>query len=499
MNAFDLAGVSAPRPLTRWLPPVGGLLAAAAVALLACRLPTLHTISWGELLGSAIACVLEVLLACAVTVWGICALSPRSLALDTRRLILRTSLVALWIAPLALLIRENSPWAIVITAVLVASFVRLVRFPPDIGRSAVDEFPPHESNPDESLNVYPKRNPFRLLESAPSVRLQAFGGGAALCAEAGVGAAFAGYPFTAVALVAAASAVWTWSYTRIALPIGAQPYSSSRSSSRPLMMIALAIVITAAALLPYLPQSFGGGGFGAPSRSHVRRRFLQGETGGRSHEKTYEASAGPTTEGDPGIVLLPDKLTHTKLVAPPPIIANAPVTGRRNADPLVIPFDGVYWFFRAPDVHPPRSSRQAHGSPELLDIHSTDRRPLSMEAHENLGSLIDLSCCSKIQVAIRNADHYPETVSLELVLINTAVPGKPSQSLGRMMVKSTRRWELFAEPALPASETLNFVIPAKSSLRSFDAVRIVFRIDADRAYAGPKIAIDHLVLLPRGL
>jgi Ca2+/Na+ antiporter len=503
MNAFDLAGVSAPRPLTRWLPPVGGLLAAAAVALLACRLPTLHTVSWGELIGSAITCVLGVLLASAITVWGICFLSRRSIAFDTRRLVLRTSLIALWIAPLALLIREKSPWAIVITAVLVANFVRLVRFPQDIGRSAVEEFSPQESNPDKSLNFDPNRNPFRLLESAPSVRQQAFGGSAALCAEAGIAAAFAGYPFTSVALVAAATAVWTWSYARIALPAGARPYSSSRSSSRPLsqplMIIALAIVITAAALLPYLPQSFGGG-FGVPSRSHARRRSPQGEPGGqRSRERTLEASMGPTTQGDPGIVLLPDKLTHTKLVAPAPITANAPLTGHPSADPLVIPFAGVYWFFRAPDVHPPRSSRQAHGSPELLDIRSTDRRPLSMEAHENLGSMIDLNCCSKIQVAIRNADRYPETVSLELILINTAVPGKPSQSLGRMLVKSTRRWKLYDEPAPPASETLNFVMPPKSSLRSFDEVRIVFRIDAVRADAGPRIAIDHLVLIPRGL
>ena len=61
----------------------------------------------------------------------------------------------------------------------------------------------------------------------------------------------------------------------------------------------------------------------------------------------------------------------------------------------------------------------------------------TMEAHEHLGNMLDLDCCSRIQIAIRNADHYPETVSLELVLINASAPGKPSQSLGTMMVKST--------------------------------------------------------------
>jgi hypothetical protein len=164
----------------------------------------------------------------------------------------------------------------------------------------------------------------------------------------------------------------------------------------------------------------------------------------------------------------------------------------------VIPFNGVYWFFKAPDVQPPKGSRQAHASPETVDIRSTDRRPLSIEAHDYLGNLIDLNCCSRIQIAIRNADRYPETVSLELVLVNTSLPSRPSESLGRMIVKSTRPWNIYEKPA-PASETLNFAIPHRPTLRRFDEVTIVFRLDRARADAGAKIAIDHFVLVPRGL
>ena len=68
-----------------------------------------------------------------------------------------------------------------------------------------------------------------------------------------------------------------------------------------------------------------------------------------------------------------------------------------------------------------------------------------------------------------------------------------------MMVKSTRPWKLYDEPAKPVSETLNFVIPAHASIRRFDEVMVVFRLDAARADAGPKIAIDRFVLVPRGL
>ena len=497
MNAFHLAGASAPRPPLKWLPQVAALLAAGAVALFVCRLPLLHTVSWGELIGSAVACVLEVFLASVVTVWGICTISSQTVVLDTRRLILQTSLTALWIAPLTLLLRENSPWAIIVTAVLVASVVKSIRLPRDFGLA--DFHTDFQADAPQSTVPAPSRNPFRLLESAPSFRRQAFGGGAALCAEAGIGVALAGYAFPAALLVGSASAIWTWSQTTHASPHHPPRSASSPSTARVLWIIALVITITAGTLLPYLPHSFGMSGFGAPSRSHAHRGSPHGEPGGqRSREKTFEASTGRTTEGDSGIVLSPDKLTRTKLIAPAPIIANAPLAGRRIAIPLVIPFDGVYWFFKAPDLHPPQRSRQAHGSPEMLNIHSTDRRPLSMEAHDHLGTLIDLNCCNRVQVAIRNADPYSETVSLELVLINSSLPGQPSQSLGRVVVKSKRSWNVDEEQTY-TQETLNFAIPANPTIRRFDEVKIVFRLDAFRADDGAKIAIDHLVLVPRGL
>ena len=107
-----------------------------------------------------------------------------------------------------------------------------------------------------------------------------------------------------------------------------------------------------------------------------------------------------------------EKQLHTQLIAPTPIdLTNPPVLGP-SSNPLLIPFDGVYWFFKSPDVRPPGTSRQAHASPETVDIRSTDGRPLSIEAHDYLGSLINVDCCSRIQIAVRNADRYPDTVSL---------------------------------------------------------------------------------------
>ena len=142
-----------------------------------------------------------------------------------------------------------------------------------------------------------------------------------------------------------------------------------------------------------------------------------------------------------GIVLWPDHPETVKLVAPRAPTRNPFAFGAR-ASILSIPFHGVYWVFQAPDSQPSPQSHLAHGSPDMFNIRSTDGRPLRLEARQNLGTLIDLACCSDIRVAIQNTDRYPGTVSLELILRNTTLPDTPSQSLGTAMVASTRPWTL---------------------------------------------------------
>ena len=139
-----------------------------------------------------------------------------------------------------------------------------------------------------------------------------------------------------------------------------------------------------------------------------------------------------------------------------------------------------------------------HGSPERMTARSTDRRLLSMEAYQHLGSLINLDCCSRIEITIRNADRYPDSVALELILINTSLPGKPFESLGEMMVRSTPPWQLYGERPV-VRETLNFTVPSEGTIRGFDEVKVVFHLEAQRAEFGARIGIDRFVLVPRGL
>jgi FtsH-binding integral membrane protein len=518
VTTFDLSGAPAPKTASQWLLPVCGLVIAAVLAAIVCPLPPVHTLSFGEIVYASLKSVVAVFFANALAVWGIGAFRPEISKRVLRRLVLRTSIEALWLAPLVLFIQEKSIWALAMGAVLVSGTVRSIYY-----------LQPRDRGDDGSEPLEPLAGPlkFGLTESRTWIRRQMYSAGAALCAQIAVMLGFAEYQLAAVTLVGFSSAAWTWSY--MADNEGRAPRLSvpPKSSSQIVAALALAMFFTVGGLMRYMTSNYGSGGLGLASRFHWTHRVPDGDRrevqivergkyghhyGIRADEKTSESARSAATDPEEtpqgsvisaknensGIILLPKKEASTKLVAPAPASGNGLLKNGRRANPLVIPFNGVYWFFKAPDVRPPEKAREMHGSPELLDIHSTDRRPLSMEAHEHLGSLLSLDCCSRIQIEIRNTDVYQETVSLELILTDSSVPGHPSESLGTMVVKSKRAWKLY-EKASPVSETLTFPIPSKPSIRRFDEVKIVFRLDAFRADDGAKVAIDHFVLVPRGL
>lgn len=440
--------------------------------------PPSHFLSWAQLLGTAAQRVLLASLICVITVSILCGIVSRRSRIESDRVVAQMSVASMWLAPLALFIRENSVWtlaiAAVFTVVVTRSLLPVARCP--------------DSPADSFLLSLQSDNPSPSLHFMPPISAAA-----ALCVQMGTLMAFAGYTFAGAVMVGAGFSTWTWSWERYTPSQDAQRSSPLPFQSRRLLALALAILFTAAGLFPFLRR---GGGLGGGSGRF--RAFSAGQRHLPLHITTPEDSARADRDGNSGIVLFPAKQLVTKLIVPPPVSESLSLGTFHNADPLVIPFDGVYWFFKTPDLQPPRTSRQAHASPETVEIRSTDRRPLSIEAHDHLGQLIDVTCCSRIQIAIRNADRYPETVSLELILVNTSLPSRPSQSLGRMMVRSTRPWSLY-EKQSPISETLNFAIPQSRSFRRFDEMKIVFRLDRARADAGAKIAIDHFVLVPRGL
>ena len=131
----------------------------------------------------------------------------------------------------------------------------------------------------------------------------------------------------------------------------------------------------------------------------------------------------------------------------------------------------------------------------MLSFKSTDHRPLQMEARHKLEQAIALSCCRMINLAIQNADRFPNTITLELVLINNELAGEPSVSLGREMVASLP--DLRKDPVPPAAETLGFIVPAVSPIASFNEFKIVFYRDLRRMDQSAKVAIERFILVPR--
>jgi hypothetical protein len=140
------------------------------------------------------------------------------------------------------------------------------------------------------------------------------------------------------------------------------------------------------------------------------------------------------------VILWPEIKPVVTLVAPPMYDREGSLVPGRPAEPLSIRFAGEYWMFRWPYARPPASSFFQRGTPTKMAFSSTDHIPLQMEAHHKLDTPIDLRCCGSIRLEVANADRYPGTLELELVLLNTE--SRPPASLRLGSVPLTSRPDL---------------------------------------------------------
>jgi hypothetical protein len=438
---------------------LAGLFAAALTAFSVSHLPGIHFSSWGSLLIGASSGVALVSLAAFLGSLGIRRTRDALQPVEWRTA-LETALIAIWLAPLSLLSRQNSMWILPVVGIFVA-----------VG--GISLWPAQKT---AELASVPPGDPglFTPLESRSWFR-QAAAFGVILCFEAG-GAIATRHLLAGTLLVGLASGVWLYVFREN------WKLRSDEFHTRPALgLAATAVILTAMALLPLLRRGYPGGS--GAGRFTAQSGHPRAQAGARNEEEGYIA-----------IELWPEQQPMT-LVAPIPV-RQGTRAGRKNS-PLVIPFSGVYWFFKSPDITLPPKPREAHGSPEMFNIHSTDRRSLSMQARQNLATLVDLSCCSSIRIGIRNSDRYPGTVSIELVLTDTTSPGRPSMSLGRKPVRSTRPWMLY-DHRTPTNEVLQYAVLPSSRIHRFDEVMVIFWLDRDRSFAAAKMGIENFVLVPHG-
>jgi hypothetical protein len=201
------------------------------------------------------------------------------------------------------------------------------------------------------------------------------------------------------------------------------------------------------------------------------------------------------TSGYFGIILYPPPKKMQIIV---PRLHEDVIAAGALARPLVIPFDGPYWYFKEVALRPGRKAHVAHGSPTdaSVNVRSTDLDPLMMEAHQKLMRPINLSACGEIDVAITNADTRAGEIDLALVLADSSLPGRPRQVLAAKPVLSSMM-DPMPRDRKPVNEVLRFTVPQAEHLRRFDDLTVEFLLAARHSRMGAKVSVESFELVPR--
>ena len=407
---------------------------------------------------------------------------------------LRTSLVAIWFAPATLLLYRFSAATVAAALVLVVNATRLLYTQWRIVHPA-EEPPGPASEAAVLLGDGALPPPILTRHLGPALTVS-------MGLQIGIVAVLIRHHFVAGTLLTLSVAMLT------VLAISAGAWESSRPPTLPKSVFGVLLTLVLAAGLTILATG-GGGGWGfwlgsgggddQASWSPLPGFFGERRPAPAASQPGAADNQSPATLpgwGDvagsfPGVILWPEIRPVTLLIAPVPA---SPGAFEASATPYGIPFGGEYWFFRPPFRKPPPRSLLQRGTPSKVSFSTTDRWPLNMEAHQKLERPIDASCCSRIQLAVSNADRYPNTVSLELILRDLA--GERSQSLGTVPVTSVPNLE--TDPVSPVGETLDFAVPPEPRVHLFDELTVVYHRDRSRRDKSARVAIERFILIPRG-
>ncbi|HEV2484058.1 MAG TPA: hypothetical protein VGT08_00865 [Terracidiphilus sp.] len=288
----------------------------------------------------------------------------------------------------------------------------------------------------------------------------------------------AGAPF------AVAAFLFAWKRTLVQQPT-APSETRSRAAHR------LAVVAAAAVLVTLFVMLFGIG-----HRNRVEAALAGANGTGGDAAANHLSQGGvyvPGISGYQSIILwpVPEK---PQIVAP--VLANISPFAARTAKPLVIQFDGPYWYFQPPGQRPGPGAHEGRGNPLSVNIEANNFVPLNMEAVQNLASPIRLATCREVQVMIQNRDNLRGMIGLGVELTDSTAPGKPSVSLGQQTILSSQS-DQFAVKLAPVDEVLRFTVPSHAPLRKFDQITVRYFPGPEHWQVGAKIAIDQFELVPR--
>jgi hypothetical protein len=165
-----------------------------------------------------------------------------------------------------------------------------------------------------------------------------------------------------------------------------------------------------------------------------------------------------------------------------------------EAKQWVIPFYGPYWYFKFAGESPGPNARTTKGDPLKVNVYSTDRAPLLMEAHQQLDEAIDMDCCREMQVVFRN-DVSLGAMGVGISLTDSSSPMKRPQMLGVKFI-DPNLLEYGQSNATPVEETLTYLFPKHATIKKFDEITVMLLPDAKHATAGRKVAVERFVIVP---
>lgn len=217
-----------------------------------------------------------------------------------------------------------------------------------------------------------------------------------------------------------------------------------------------------------------------------------GTTSEHTHQKTNSQSFVNGLNGYESLILWP--YPEKKQIVSP--LRKNSFLAPGTTQPLIIPFNGPYWYIQPPDKIPGPTAHQAHGTPLGNDIESIDSTPLVMDAHQTLGAAIPTARCREIQVEIENRDNKMGVIALAILLTDATSSKKPTLYLGQQTIVSTEP-EHFSYKSGSVFETLRFSVPVNAKVRRFDEITVMMLPDIEHVGVAPKIAIKQFQLFPR--
>jgi hypothetical protein len=377
-----------------------------------------------------------------------------------------------WVPAVVLLGREDSPLtaSVAILGAAILAFALRTAIP----SAAAAPQPPETHLPETDLFAATLRTPPR----------KALGYVLSLCIYGAACELVNGWILHASALLAVTAYTFVWSLTLA--PVESSPTRSKQQSTRAVRR--LGFVLIPAFLVTLFALLYGVG----------HRNRLEAAAAGAQHagedDEAHAATqpAASSLSSYHSVILWP--IPEKKQILPPlPQQTNFLAPG--TTKPLIIRFDGPYWYFQPPAKQPGATAIQAHGTPLLHDLQANNFIPLIMQAHQSLSVPIPISRCREIQLGILNNDNRPGPINVALLLTDSTQPNN-QVLLGQQFVVSSQPGH-FAIKSAPAAEVLRYEVPNPAKIRKFDHITVMFFPDSANYDVGPKVAIQQFQLIPR--